>query len=189
METALIVSASEKGNEFFIQTLRSISCDVTVTVKTCGEARRTISDRDFDLFIINGPLQDESGEEFAIDMARHGTSQVIFVVKGEHFDAISSVVEDYGVITVPKPINKGIFWTSLKFARAANSRVRKMKVENQKLSQRIEDIKIIDRAKHLLVARLKMSEQQAHKYIEKQAMDMRSSKRAIAETILRTYQS
>ena len=32
-----------------------------------------------------------------------------------------------------------------------------------------------------------MSEQQAHRYIEKQAMDMRASKKSIAERILKMY--
>ena len=34
---------------------------------------------------------------------------------------------------------------------------------------------------------LRMSEQQAHRYIEKQAMDMRTSKKDVAENILKTY--
>ena len=34
---------------------------------------------------------------------------------------------------------------------------------------------------------LHMSEQSAHKFIEKQAMDMRMSRREVAEGILKTY--
>ena len=42
--------------------------------------------------------------------------------------------------------------------------------------------------KCILVEYLRMSEQQAHRYIEKQAMDMRTSKRNIAENILKNVQ-
>jgi response regulator NasT len=34
-----------------------------------------------------------------------------------------------------------------------------------------------------------MSEQEAHRYIEKQAMDMRSAKRVVAEGILKLYEN
>ena len=49
------------------------------------------------------------------------------------------------------------------------------------------DIRIINRAKLLLVQHLQMTETEAHKYIEKQAMDRCVTKRAVAEQILSTY--
>ena len=61
--------------------------------------------------------------------------------------------------------------------------------DGETLKQRMEDIAVIDRAKMLLISHLAFSEAQAHRYIEKQAMDMRATKRAIAEEILKTYES
>ena len=49
------------------------------------------------------------------------------------------------------------------------------------------DIKIINRAKWALINSLNMSEDEAHRYIEKQAMDKCISKRNIADEILKTY--
>ena len=45
----------------------------------------------------------------------------------------------------------------------------------------------MNRAKWSLIECLKMTEEQAHRYIEKQAMDERLSKRAVAEAIIKTY--
>jgi len=39
----------------------------------------------------------------------------------------------------------------------------------------------------MLISYLSLSEQESHRFIEKQAMDLRSTKRAIAEEILKTY--
>ena len=64
-----------------------------------------------------------------------------------------------------------------------------LQAENAQLKQKIDDMRIIDRAKCLLISCLSMSEQEAHRYIEKQAMDMRETKRAIAEGILKTYEN
>jgi response regulator NasT len=51
----------------------------------------------------------------------------------------------------------------------------------------MEEIRIVNRAKWLLISEIKMDEPNAHRYIEKQAMDRCVSKREIAEEIIQTY--
>jgi len=189
MDSALIVSSSEKGAEFFSEILGSASIGKIVTVKTGGEARRLLMECDFDLVVINAPLSDESGESLSKHVASRGISQVILVVKSEFFDEVSAMTEDYGVLTVSKPVSRALFWAALKLAKSAAARVKTIQDENSKLKQKIEDIRIIDRAKCILISYLGMSEQEAHRYIEKQAMDMRTTRRVIAEGILKTYES
>ena len=63
-----------------------------------------------------------------------------------------------------------------------------LKAENDRLLQKIEDIRLVDRAKCLLVQHLAMSEADAHRYIEKQAMDSRVPRVRVAEDILKTYE-
>ena len=62
------------------------------------------------------------------------------------------------------------------------------KSENVQLKSRLEEIKLIDRAKCVLMQCLAMSEPQAHKFIERQAMDLRISKKRVAEQVLNTYE-
>jgi len=81
-----------------------------------------------------------------------------------------------------------IFWHILKLAIDTQIILQEVQEENLKLKQKIEDIRIIDRAKCILISRLNLSEAEVHRAIEKQAMDMRTSKRAIAEDILKTYE-
>ena len=61
--------------------------------------------------------------------------------------------------------------------------------ENEKLKKTISDIKLIDRAKITLVEYLNMSEDESHKYIEKQAMDLRITKVEVAKSILKIYEN
>ena len=53
----------------------------------------------------------------------------------------------------------------------------------------MEEIRLVNHAKWILIQNLKMTEQEAHKLIEKQAMDTRRTKREIAEGLIRTYDS
>lgn len=189
LESALLVTNSEKSIVFFTEMLGLASIEHIVTLHSCGEARRLLMERDFDLVIINSPLPDESGESLARRIAAKGLSQVILVVKSEYFEEVSAHTEEYGVLTVAKPINRTLFWFALKLAKSAQARVKVMQEENSKLKQKIEDIRIVDRAKCILISHLNMSEKEAHRYIEKQAMDQRITKRAVAEAILKTYEN
>lgn len=189
MDSTLIVSYTEKSIAWFTEMLNAASCNHVVALQSCGEARRLLLERDFDLVIINAPLHDETGESLSRHIASKGVSQVILVVKSEFFNAVSSATEDDGVLVVAKPINKAVLWSALQLARAAGKRLTRMQAENSKLKQKIEDIRVIDRAKCILISYLNMGEQDAHRYIEKQAMDMRQTKRAVAEGILKTYEN
>ena len=61
--------------------------------------------------------------------------------------------------------------------------------ENRQLSQQLSDMKIVNRAKSMLMQYLNLTEEQAHRHIQKQAMDLRKTQRAVAEDILKTYQN
>ena len=187
MDNALIVSSTDKGTVYFTELLNAASVKQIADLESAGEARRLLLSRDFDLVIINAPLRDESGESLARHIASKYSSQAILVVESGFFDAVSSICEGEGILTVSKPVNRAIFWSALKLAGAAQSRLKRIQAENVKLKQRIEDIRIIDRAKFLLISYHNMSESKAHRYIEKQAMDMRSTKRQVAEEILKVY--
>lgn len=113
--------------------------------------------------------------------------QVMLIVKSEIADEVSAKVEDFGVFVISKPINRQIFWNALKLMTAAHNRIRGLKDENTKLQKKIEDIKFVDRAKCVLIEYLNMSEAQAHKFIEKQAMDRRITKKDLAIEILKFY--
>ena len=189
MDSALIISCAKKNIAFFAEMLSAASIGSILTLSSCAEARRLLLERDFDLVIIDAPLRDETGESLARHITSKGIAQVILAVSSEHFDAVSNTCEKYGVLPISKPINKTVFWSALNLARAAHSRLARIRSENSKLKQKIEEIRIVDRAKCILISNLNMSEQEAHRHIEKQAMDMRTTRRVIAEGILKTYEN
>jgi len=185
--SALIVSRTEKSVSLFSEALSAASIDQITVLASAGEARRTLVEKDFDLVIIDAPLPDEPGEKLSRHIAVKTMSQVLLAVNSEHFNAVSAVCQEDGILTISKPFNKEFLWAAFSFAKSMSSKLKRMQDENQKLKQKIEDIRIIDKAKCLLISRLKLTEQEAHRFIEKQAMDLRSTKRIIAEGILKMY--
>ncbi len=189
MDSALIISYSEKSAVCLAEILTEASVTNITTISNAGEARRILLEKDFDLCIVNTPLPDEFGESLARNIAARGICEVILIVKGELYDEISDRVEECGVITIAKPISKPLFWNALKMASVMHKRVKAIQSENKKLIQKIEDIRIIDRAKCILISHLSITEPEAHRYIEKQAMDMRLSRRNVAEELLKIYEN
>jgi response regulator NasT len=189
IENALIVSNSEKDTALFTGFLKAASIHQVASSQSCDSARKLIQKQDFDLIIVDSPLPDESGENFSRDAAANGVSQVILLVKSESFDSASAACEDDGVLVIAKPADKSLLWSALSLARSVQNRVKRIQSENTQLKQKIEDLRIIDRAKWILISSMKMNEQEAHRYIEKQAMDMRSSRRFVAEGILKRYEN
>jgi len=189
METVLIISGTGTPAEPYAELLRAASVKQIVVLESAAEARRMLMERDFDLVVVNAPLRDESGESLCRDVVSRGVSQAILVVKSESLGAVSAACEADGVLAVSKPVDNAVFWSALSLAKSARNRILRVQEENTRLKQKIEDIRIVDKAKHILTARLNLSEPEAHRFIEKRAMDLRSSRRAIAEGILKTYES
>jgi two-component system, response regulator PdtaR len=189
LDNVLLVSNDEEITHYIkLNFFDKIKLDVSVA-RFASEARQLYIDNEYALCIINQPLPDESGENLAVDIADKNVGQVILLVNAQYFDEISLKVEEHGVITIAKPIDEMLFWNAVKIARATQKRMFSIQSENRKLLQKIEDIKIVDRAKCVLISHLTLSENEAHKYIEKHSMDMRITRRKVAEGILKTYES
>lgn len=71
---------------------------------------------------------------------------------------------------------------------AAAEKLHTLRSKQSSLQQRLDDNRIVARAKLLLISRLGMSEGDAHRYIEKTAMDSCLCRRDVAESIIRTYE-
>lgn len=187
MDRALIVCDSPKGTDFYRDFLLQNGCSDVVVVDNGAEAKRRMIHQDFSICVINAPLRTESGEQLSIELAEKNICQVILFVKAEYMEEITERVEDFGVITVSKPISRQMFWSALKLAKVTQKRIDMAQMENMKLQKKIEDLKLVSRAKCVLIEYQGMSEEEAHKYIERQAMDQRMTRVEVAKDILNRY--
>lgn len=187
MEKILIVSSSKKS----VASLSSFigySSKVT-SADNGGEARRLLSSREFDIVIINTPLSDEFGHELAIWSSEASFSGILMLVKSDNAEAISEKVSEHGIFVLGKPLSRQLLLSTIRLIRAYRNRMIHLQNKSKMLMTQLDNLKIVNRAKLLLMEQLKMTEAQAHSYIEKQAMDLRVSKREIAEGILKTYEN
>jgi response regulator NasT len=189
MEKALIVSGSSQGLDVLVNLVaQSTGINNISTVSSGAETRRLVSNTDYDIIVINTSLTDEFGHELSIYLAEHTGAGIVLVCKSAIADEVSERVIDYGVCVVPKPVNKTMFFQSVKLVTATRSRIMGYQRENAKLQVKLDEIKMVNRAKCVLMQYLKLTEPQAHRYIEKQAMDTRETKLEVAKSILLRYE-
>lgn len=188
MERALIISDAPKAMKFFKDFLSANGYDKIKLAATSEEGRQAMDDFSPDICVINAPIGGESGENLSVELAADISCQVILFVKEDYYEEITADVEKEGVICLAKPISKSIFFQALGFAEAADSRMKKADREIKRLDRKLSEVRLVNRAKSILMNEKEMTESEAHRYIEKTAMDRRVPRGQVAEEIIDFYE-
>lgn len=183
----LVVSATESFNVGLLSLLPEFTYHTIRTIDNIYSAKRMTAEQCFDFVIVNSPLPDDVGVNFAIDTCLSKQTVVLLVVKNEIYAEINEKVTPHGVFTLPKPTSKPIMLRSLDWMISARERLRQFEKKTLSFEEKMTEIRLVNRAKWLLISELQMDEPGAHRYIEKQAMDTGSTKKSIAEKIIQTY--
>ena len=184
----LIVSATDRFTSAFADLLPETRYYPVHTAASVSAAKRILAENTFDFVIINAPLPDDIGTRFAIDTCTSKQSAVLLLVKNEIHAGIHDKVVEYGVFTLPKPTSKPTLIHALNWMESARERLRQLEKKTLSIKEKMAEIRLVNKAKWILISELKMSEPDAHRYIEKQAMDRCITKQTIAEEITKTYQ-
>ena len=185
--SVLVVSASERFNTAITELFPPSGYQPVYTATNVSEAKRHFASREFDFVIINSPLPDESGTRFAIDCCHSQTTVVLILSRSDVHAEVHDKVAEHGVFTLSKPTNRIILLQALSWMSSARERLRKMEQKTSSIEERMKEIRIVNRAKCLLISELKMTEPEAHHYIEKSAMDNCITKKEAAENIIKLY--
>ncbi len=177
-----------QGQEKLRQWLEAIQNSEIVSIRGATEARRAATGDMYALAMINAPLADETGLELAIDIARRSTAAVVLLVKNELAPLIAEAAAEAGVLIVPKPVNPQLFEQTIRVGMACRNRMLLYKSENEKLQKKYEELKIIDRAKCLLIEHMRITEEEAHRVLEKEAMNMRLPRVRVAKQVLERFE-
>lgn len=170
------------------QLLLEFDCD-NISTFTSGAIIRGVDISKFDSVIISTPLSDEFGLDLVADIAKDAKNGVVVLAKREISDEVQKKIRFTGAFVLPRPFNKALLIQTIKLAEIAHIGMAKLEEENRQLTQQLSDMKIVNRAKSMLMQYLNLTEEQAHRHIQKQAMDLRKTQRAVAEDILKTYQN
>ena len=156
----------------------------TEVLSDFNEARRRVSERSYNIILVD--YSEGEGADFAADISE-GLATILLLTPSALFEEVSYRVEGYGIISVPNPFDQFTFYAMIKAAIAVQYKVQVLSSQTIKLKVKMEEIKLVNRAKMLLMQNLNMTEPEAHRFIEKDAMDRGMKRTAIADEIIKRY--
>ena len=132
--------------------------------------------------------EDGRGVEFALKCAVASEATVVFVPVRTLPKMLLDKLTAGGVCVLDAQADDGaceMFFGQLASIRTAYGALVR---ENAGLRRKVLEAQAVGRAKCLLVERRKMTEQAAHRFIEKTAMDNRLTRYAVAKDIIKGYE-
>lgn len=141
---------------------------------------------DYGLLVVSAGITDAPARKACHIGSGHPTSSMIFLADETTFSTAEEKnarkeLLDMGATILVRPLKQSAFITAVNAADMAHIRLGVLK-------RKLEDEKIITRGKLLLMQTLAFSEEEAHKFIEKEAMNSGRTRAEVAYEIIRTYE-
>ena len=185
----LLITASRGTAAQFARLLPADKFAPEYNVCSALEAGFVLRESAYDVVVIDDSVPMEDGHRIAAAAAERGAANILMLADEEHFRQTAAFTEANGFMALQSPAEPELLKQSLGMMASVSARIRDLEEQTESLKNRVDEIRVIDRAKLLLIQRLKMTEKEAHRFIEKNAMDRCVNRRSIAENIIRTYQN
>lgn len=187
MNKAIIISQPDIAADTARQTLRSLGFDSINEFSSGAKARRLImNEAPPDIIIINTPLSDEFGRSLAEEYAAGTDSAIILLCSADISDELADKLSPYDILVLSKPVNRDALRDGIRLLNDEFTPFSDIK-ESDEVMKRINDIRLVGRAKAMLMKYLRFTEPQAHRYLEKKAMNDRCTRRETAEKIISDF--
>lgn len=186
----LILSKSRSDRDTLVKILREDSRFYPIfTASSEKEAMDIFMSDAPALAVINLPSQSALEElELPVSLVKNHRTGILILCSKEQYDSISEKVDDLGILVLARPTHPQMVLGAVKLLYTVYLSLSSLMEKTISLQNKYDDIRLINRAKLILIERFKMTELEAHKYIEKQAMDSCTTRRKVAEKIIRTYE-
>lgn len=180
---ALLICSEDETTKRVLQILpENVSPAIA---KTAPESMPVLERGDAELVIAVEPFSQDVDKSLLPTLLKEDRICLLLLTETE---APRPMLTERGVLVLPSSAPDFLLSQAVQLLIAARMKLRKLESRAAKLEAHVEEVRLINRAKLLLVQQLKMTEAEAHRYIEKQAMDTCRKRRTIAENIIRTYE-
>ena len=182
---AILVIAAKPRIQSSVRSALTAKYGRVLTAETVQEARRAVEREKIVLMVIFSPLKDEEEIPRLFDMADRRGIAAGYIVGREIYGETAYRLEGRNVFVVAYPLQMDQVLQLVSFLHQVQRRFWLVLSEQERLQRQVQDIQIACRVKCLLVEKREMTEEEAHHFIEQEAMNTGLSKREAALKILK----
>ena len=141
-----------------------------------------------DLAILDVKMPDIDGISAAEVIVSEKLAAVLMLTAFSQRELVERARDAGAMAYLVKPFSISDLTPAIEMALGRYAQIQALEAEVGELGERLEARKLVDRAKGVLMANLGISEPEAFKWIQKAAMDQRTSMSAVSEGVLAHYQ-
>lgn len=139
-----------------------------------------------DLVIMDVKMPRRDGIDAAAEIASKRIAPVLVLTAFSQRELVERARDAGAMAYLVKPFSITDLIPAIELAVSRFGEMAALELEVATLSDRLETRKLVERAKGLLQTKQKMSEPEAFKWIQRAAMDRRTTMRRVAEVVLET---
>lgn len=174
MEKVIVAFESDKSCRRVKEILEGTGTASCIVCKSAAEVKRVVGKQRVATVICGYKFSDESAEGLFEDLPP--TCAMLLIAVGSLLELVGS--ED--IFKLPSPVSKGDLAASVRMLLQMGRRLERFAKPRRSGGERT----VIEQAKAVLMARHGMSEEQAHRFLQKKSMDSGAKLVQTAQTVL-----
>lgn len=139
-----------------------------------------------DLVIMDVKMPRRDGIDAASEIAERRIAPVVILTAFSQRELVEKARDAGAMAYLVKPFSKADLMPAVELAASRYTEISSLEGEIADLQERLETRKLIERAKGKLMESQSLTEPQAFKWIQRAAMDRRTTMKAVAEVIIET---
>ena len=159
-----------------------------ITVNDGGNVRELFAEHNYDIALLVLPFSDRFGADTAAYLSKSYDTQTIAFVPSKVYDDVCIKLSGSGILILPKSAPRSLIVNALRNAVHVKDKLNGLRDEKRVLTEMVNEMKLVSRAKCVLIEYLRISEKEAHRQMQKRAMDQRITLSEVAMDILKTYE-
>lgn len=167
-----------------VEILREEGYEVIAEAARGDEALRLIEEHEPDLAILDVRMPGLDGIEVAREVVAKRSAAVLILTAFGQRELVERAAEAGAMAYLVKPWQRNDLVPAIEMAIARHRDALALERDNEELVERLEVRKLVDRAKGSLMDQHQLSENDAFRFVQTNAMGSRQSMREVAEAIL-----
>jgi len=137
-----------------------------------------------DVAVISEDIKGLSAFQVAAVLTEDRLCPAVIVARSSSPEFIRAAKESKAAGIIPRPVQHAFLVAALEFAYENYCLLNAREREIEELRERLESRRLIERAKGILMQNLKISEEEAYRYLQKCSMNQRISMKQMAEAVI-----